>query len=395
MKILQAISYGYLAGGAEKSVFLLRQKLQEHGHKVMVVASDHNKDTAKHFSDLEFPEIDSPATSLSRKALQHLWYAPAYQTIKKTVAKFKPDIVHFHTMGQLSPSALYAIGKVPGVLTVHGPEEYVTNIVEWGLPRHLFNGGTDVSNLTTLGKAYYFYFRFLQRPLYISGFRKHVRAMIAPSQYMANLLQKERYGVPIHHIYNGIELPEQQALQNECQLLYVGRLEYVKGVDVLLKAMPNVVKALPSAHLYIVGDGAVRVELELFVKQQHLQNHVTFCGWLKGGAVSERYRQATVVVMPSVWPENLPTVCIEALASGRLVIGSATGGIPELVQNGITGHTVPAGDAGALAVAIIDMLSQPNLVAMSDACATSAQRFKMAPFIERLEELYQTTLEEA
>lgn len=394
MKILQVVSYGYLAGGAEKSVFLLRQKLQERGHEVMVVSSDHGK-YAEHFSDVEFPEIDKPATSLASKTVWHLWYPPAHRTIKRVIVQFKPDVVHFHTMGQLSPAALFALGRVPGVLTVHGPEEYMSTIVEWGLPSHLFNGKTNVSNLTTLGKAYYFYFRFLQRPLYVRGFRKHVRAIIAPSHYMANVLKKERFDVPIHHIYNGIELPDNHALQNKDQLLYVGRLEYVKGVDVLLKALPQIVKAIPTAQLFIVGDGGARAELEALAGELHLQNHVTFCGWLNDKALSDRYRQSTVVVIPSMWPENLPTVCLEALATGRLVVGSATGGIPELVQDGVTGHTVPPGDAHALAAAIVDVLQQPDLSAMSDARAVSAQRFAITPFIEKLEKLYQTTLEEA
>jgi len=395
MKILQVVSYGYLAGGAEKSVLLLRQKLQQRGHKVMVVASDHNKDTTQHFSDVTFAAIDKPAISLARKTLLHLWHTPAYQAIKNSIAEFKPDVVHFHTMGQLSPAALFALGQVPGVLTVHGPEEYVNSIVEWNFPSNLFNGKPGVTNLTALGKAYYIYFRFLQRPLYVHGFRKHVKAIIAPSNYMANVLKKEHYDVPIHHIYNGIELPEQQPLRNTRQLLYVGRLEYVKGVDVLLKAMLTVVKTLPFTQLQIAGDGAARAELELFVKQHHLQNNVTFCGWLKGDAVRNCYQQATAVVIPSVWPENLPTVCLEALATGRLIIGSDTGGIPELVKNEVTGRTVPAGDANALAIAITDVLQRPDLSAKSDACAISAQQFAMTPFIKRLEKLYQTVVEES
>jgi glycosyltransferase involved in cell wall biosynthesis len=396
MKILQVISYGYLAGGAEKSVFLLQQKLQERGHEVKVIASSHGQDDpGQRFSDVEFPDIDRPASSLAGKAMRYLWYRPAYRTIKTVVSDFKPDVVHFHTMGQLSPSALFAIGGVPGILTVHGPEEYVTGILEWGLPKHLFKDDTiTTANLTTLGKAYYLYFGYVQRPLYILGFRKHIRAMLAPSQYMANVLRQEGYGVPIHQVYNGIVLPKHRPLPSKRQLLYVGRLEHVKGVDVLLRAMPAVVKAVPGVHLHVVGDGASRARLEAFVAQQQLQSRVTFCGWLKGQAVNDKYRQSTAVVIPSVWPENLPTVCIEALATGRLVIGSRTGGIPELVQDGVTGRIVPPGDADALAAAIVDLLSQPNLAAASNACAASAQRFAIRSFIERLEDEYQMAVED-
>lgn len=395
MKILHVISYGYLAGGAEKSVHLLKNSLQDRGHKVAVVSSDHDKDSPEErFSDVEFSEIDGPHTSLIAKTIKHLWYPPSYRTIKAVVAGFQPDIVHFHVMGQLSPSALFAIGKVPGVLTVHGPEEYVTSILEWGFPKHLFKDDTvATTNLTMLGRGYYLYFRFLQRPLYVCGFRKHVRTLIAPSRYMADVLKNEHYGVPIRHIYNGIELPKQQPLKNERRLLYVGRLEYVKGVDVLLKAMPEVARQLPDVHLSIVGDGSVRPELETFVTRHQLQKHVTFHGWLGGNAVSAQYTQTTAVVIPSVWPENLPTVCIEALAVGRPVIGTDSGGIPELVQEGVTGRIVAPGSADELAAAIVGLLSQSDLAATGKACAASMESFKITTFVQNLERLYRQILE--
>lgn len=401
MRILQVISYGYQAGGAEKSVLLLKKHLCRRGHEVMIISSDHIGDTsAKHFSDVEFPEIDNSDAGLTAKAIKHLWYRPSYRTIKNAITEFKPDVVHFHVMGQLSPSALFAIGSVPGVLTVHGPEEYVANILEWGFPKHLFKDDrVAVSNLTVLGLSYYLYFRYLQRPIYTRGFRRHLRALIAPSQYMANILKDEHHGVPIHHIYNGIELPQYQHLPHKRRLLFVGRLEYVKGVDVLLQAMVRVVARLPDVHISIVGDGTARPQLDTFVAKHKLAGHVTFHGWLKDSAVSEQYAESTAVVIPSVWPENLPTVCIEALAVGRPVIGTRSGGIPELIHDGTTGRIIPGGSADELATAIIDLLSRPDLTDMAAACSASVQDFKVSTFIRKLERLYRqivdTSMEEA
>jgi len=391
MKVLQVISYGYLAGGAEKSVSLIKEKLRERGHEVMVVTSDHNlRASEERFSDREFAEIDRPGVSLAAKVVKHLWHWPAYRMIKSAVAEFKPDIVHFHVMGQLSPAALFAVGAVPSVLTVHGPEEYARGILEWGFPKHLFRDErVAVSNLTALGRAYYAYFCRVQRPLYIRGFRKHVKALIAPSRYMADVLAKEGFGVPIRHMYNGIDLPAEQSLHSQNRLLYVGRLEHVKGVDVLLKAMVKVTARMPDVRLSIVGDGAARAELEAFVARKRLQKQVTFHGWLDGAAVSDQYTQATAVVIPSIWPENLPTVCIEALATGRPVIGTNSGGIPELIKDGITGRIVAKGDADELAEAIVEVLSRPDLPAMARTCAASMRGFKIATFVRNLERLYQ------
>ena len=390
MKILQVISYGYVAGGAEKSVLLLKENLTRRGHEVKVVSSNHNQASpAMRFSDLEFPEIDGPHTWLVTKMFKHLWYGPSYRAIKRAVAEFQPDIVHFHVMGQLSPSALFAIGKTPGVLTVHGPEEYVAGIIEWGLPEHLFKDKQiNTANLTLLGRGYYLYFRYIQRLLYIRGFRKHIHALIAPSRYMADVLREERYDVPIQHIYNGIELPPHQPLQQAHGLLYVGRLEHVKGVDVLLKAMKMASRKIPDIHLSIVGDGTTRGALEEYVRQHKLQQYVSFHGWLDAEAVADQYAQAAAVVIPSVWPENLPTVCIEALAIGRPVIGTNSGGIPELIQDGVTGRIVAKGSAEELAGAIVSQLTQSNPEATAAACTASMQDFKITSFVKRLERVY-------
>lgn len=394
MRILQVISYGYLAGGAEKSVMLLKENLKRRGHDVKVISSNHNKNhPAKRFSDIEFPEIDSPHTSLIAKIFKHLWYRPSYKVIKRAVAEFRPDVVHFHVMGQLSPSALFAIGKTPGMLTVHGPEEYVSGIIEWGLPKHLFkNNQISTANLTLLGRGYHFYFRYVQRLMYLLGFRKHIRMLVAPSRYMAGMLHAENYSVPIQHTYNGIELPEHQPLKHTRRLLYVGRLEHVKGIDVLLRAMKVVSRKLPDVHLAIVGDGAMRGELEAYMRQHKLGQYVTFHGWLGAEAVTDQYARTTAVVIPSIWPENLPTVCIEALAMGRPVIGTNSGGIPELIQDGVTGRITPKGNAKELATAIISQLTQPNLEATAVACTASMQDFKVTKFTERLERLYRELL---
>jgi glycosyltransferase involved in cell wall biosynthesis len=216
---------------------------------------------------------------------------------------------------------------------------------------------------------------------------------------MANVIRQERYGVPVQQIYNGIDLPAPLPIHNRSRVLYVGRLEYVKGVEILLHAMRVVVRQLPAVQLAIVGDGAARPRLEAFVKHHHLGDHVTFHGWLESAAVDDHYAQTTVVVIPSIWPENLPTVCIEALATGRPVIGTDSGGMPELIQDGVTGHIVATGDAKALANAIVNVLTDFDLATTPQACAASMESFRIGTFIKNLERIYQrvvdTTLEKA
>lgn len=396
MKILQVISIGHISGGAEKSVFLLKQGLQDQGHEVMVVASDfHADDSVPAYSDITFPALDSKTRSMPMKLLYHLWYPAAYRCLKATIKEFKPDIVHFHTMGQLSPASVFAVGSTPAVLTVHGPEEYTLNLLQWYLPRAVFEGGDiQLKNLTAIGRFHYAYYRFLQRPLYKLAFRRHLKRLIAPSKYMADLLEEENYKVTISQVYNGIDLPAARPVKQSNRLLYVGRLEHVKGVDILIRAMTKVAAAIPSVHLTVVGDGNVRQELEKYTDDHNLNKNITFKGWVENAQVLRYYYDTSAFVIPSIWPENLPTVCIEALAAGRPVIGSRTGGIPELVNDGKTGRIVEPEDPNELASAIESVLGRKDLAKWSTQAAKSMQRFDIKTFIKNTEQVYKEVISE-
>jgi glycosyltransferase involved in cell wall biosynthesis len=383
MKILHVISMGYVCGGAEKSVVLLRDSLRQRGHDVKVMASDRDP-AVPHYSDYECRHIQGGP-------LKHLWSVSAHKTLRKALADFQPDVVHFHTMGELSPSVLYALNGTPALLTVHGPEEYTMNMLEWYLSPEAFKGAVDMNNLTPLGRAQYMFFRYVQRPLYKRGFRR-LSVMVSPSKYLADQLAKEAYDVPIQQIYNGIVLPEQQPLPAEPALLYVGRLEHVKGVDVLLQAMPDILKKVPSATLRVVGDGPDRARLEALAAELGITPAVTFMGWQQD--VFAELAKARVVVVPSVWPENLPTVVIEALAVGRPVIGTRVGGIPELVLHDFSGRIVTPSDSLALANAASDLLLDANLQTMADAARASAKRFSIDSFVGNIESLYSSLAKE-
>lgn len=381
MKILHVISMGYVCGGAEKSVVVLRDGLRARGHEVKIMSSDRDPHEA-HFSDYECRHIQGPLG-----LFRHLWSGSARRTLRRAIREFKPDVVHFHTMGELSPSVLFALGGTPALLTVHGPEEYTTSMLEWYLPPTAFNGDVRLDNLTPVGRLYHTFFKYLQRPLYVLGFRR-LKLMVSPSKYLAKKIGQEQFDVPVAQVYNGIGLPDAKPLPSSPGLLYVGRLEHVKGVEVLLHAMPAIIKKVPKTQLRIVGDGPDRARLESLADELGIGSAVTFCGWRKGDEVLAEYARARVQVIPSVWPENLPTVAIEALAVGRPIIGARVGGIPELIEDGKTGAIVPPGDAPALAETAIRLLNDKKLAAMAKAAQASSHRFALDTFITNIENLY-------
>ncbi len=102
------------------------------------------------------------------------------------------------------------------------------------------------------------YFNYVQKNVYKLGI-KNVDLFIAPSKYMQNAAKGDLS--PIIHLPNFIELREFHELKNNYDLLFVGRVERVKGIEFLIKAMPLIIKAFPQTNLTIVGDGFNRKNL--------------------------------------------------------------------------------------------------------------------------------------
>lgn len=385
MKILQITSVGYLAGGAEKNVRIIRDELIKRGHKVKVLSSDVKGPDM--FNDYEFKTI--PSNFLS-KIVHHLFYFRSYIATRKAIKEFKPDIIHFHTIISCSPSIFFAIRNIPAIMTIHGPEEFILKLMPWLLlPSDYKKVPFDLNNLNTVGKLHYIYYRFLQRPIYRFAMLR-IKIFIAPSKYFAKLIKQDVPAEKIRQIYNGINLPSAKPLTNNTKVLYVGRLEKSKGVDYLIRAFADVISKIPEASLHIVGDGSCRSDLEKLASDLSLNRNVVFRGWLHSEqSMLDEYKNTSMLVIPSVWPENLPTVCIEAHAVGRPVIGTQTGGIPELIKDGQTGYIVPIKDISALRDAILKFLeNRETLNFMSRESVISAKQFSVANFVDQIESLY-------
>jgi glycosyltransferase involved in cell wall biosynthesis len=101
------------------------------------------------------------------------------------------------------------------------------------------------------------------------------------------------------------------------------------------------------------------------------------------------FRSARAVVVPSVWSDPCPTVVLEAMAAGRPVVAAASGGIVDMVVDGVTGVLVPPGDASALARAIDSVLNDPHRGrAFGAAGRNRAREFTVSAVVERIERMY-------
>ena len=172
----------------------------------------------------------------------------------------------------------------------------------------------------------------------------------------------------VHRVYNGVELdrfpPADFASDPPC-IISVGRLIAKKGFRTLIAACARLRRSGRRFRCEIIGEGPMLGELVAQIAAAQLEGEVQLLGPLPQSQIAARLAAATVFALPCTRDadggmDNLPTVIMEAMASGLPVISTPMAGIPEMVEPGLTGALVPADDPAALAEAIGKLLGQPE-----------------------------------
>jgi len=149
------------------------------------------------------------------------------------------------------------------------------------------------------------------------------------------------------------------AWESELRLLFVGRMEWIKGGHILIDALPEISALLARrVSLNFVGDGRERERWSR--RAQSVQSsdgrvHVDFDGWLDGAPLAERFKQADLLVVPSLWPEPFGMVGPEAARYGLPAVAFDVGGISDWLTDGVNGHLAPTNPttASGLARAVV------------------------------------------
>ena len=270
--------------------------------------------------------------------------------------RHKVDIIHTHVGNPIADLAGYAYMKrnkdKPFIITYHGDGQE-------GI-------GGFIRNLSVS-----FYNRFLAEKVL-----SQADVIISPSEYYINESRfLGKYMDKIVVIPNGINVEDFDISysKEECRvglglpideniILFVGSLTPYKGPDVLVKAMPIVVKEVPNTKLVFVGSGRMRDELEELSKKLGVEKHVKFAGFIEESLKPLYYKAADVFCLPSTMStESFGIVNLEAMACGVPIVASKIGGVPDVVKDGENGLLVPPRDSEALADAIIYLLANGNI----------------------------------
>jgi glycosyltransferase involved in cell wall biosynthesis len=402
MRILHVNKFLYRRGGAESYMLDVAALQGAAGHEVEFFGMRHPENPPLRFA-AQFPphvELEPPPSGMGRRlaaTARMVWSPAAQHGMDQVVESFRPDVVHLHNIyHQLSPSVLRPLAerRVPAVMTLHDyklvcPSYLLLDhgkVCDACLDGHFVHAVTRRCKDGSLGASAVLALESsVHRRLGAYG---PVRVLICPSRFMAAKIAQggvyaDRLAVLSNFMDTRAIAPKAGPGGN---IVYVGRLAFEKGVDVLIQS----VSRLGEARLDIAGDGPERHALETLAAAR-APGRVRFHGRLSRKHVLDLIRSAAVVVMPSRCHENQPMTVLEAFACAVPVVTTDLGGLPELVAGGRYGAIVPAENVEALAEVLAGMLADPDRAfAMGQAARTMAMdEFSPERHLAGLEGLYQ------
>jgi len=398
--------YPPVIGGEERHVRNLGTALAQRGHDVSI-------GTLMHPGSPETELDGAIQVHRLRGTLQRLSglhadserrHAPPFPdpelvlALKRLIAKARPDIVHAHNWIYASFLPLKALSGARLVVTLHdyGLACAKKNFMHLGT--HLCSGpalrkclpcaaghyGIVKATATTIGN-------------WATGLaaRRVVDRFIAVSHAVARHTGLTQGPAPYEVIPNfvpddvgvlGAEDSCLRELPGDGFILFVGDMMRLKGIDVLLKAYAGLNCAPP---LVLIGRRLADTPNEF------PPNVRVFSTW-PHSAIMHAWRRSLFGVLPSTGPEACATVIMEAMASGKAVVATDVGGMPDLVDHGETGLLVPPGDAHALARAMQTLLEDRALLArMQAASLASVERLTAGAVVSRIEQVYRDVLRPA
>jgi glycosyltransferase involved in cell wall biosynthesis len=404
MRVLQVNKFLYRRGGAEAYMEDASELLRAAGHTVAYWGMHHplnvHTEYAQHFvSNVELDPPPPGAVPRARAAARMIWSREASERVVDMLDEFKPDVVHAHNVyHQLSPSVLRAISSrgVPIVMTLH---DY-----KLACPSHLFLSGGEVcedclggnflnavrrrcKGGSRVSSAVVAFETAVHRGMGVYG---NVRLFACPSHFMRKKMEEaEVYPERLRVLHNFIQVPAGEAAAADGSVFYAGRLSREKGVDVLVEAAGRA----EDLQVTIAGDGPERTALESRAASI-APGRVRFLGHVSAAEVQATMSTASVVCAPSRCYENQPLMVLEALGLGVPVVGSALGGIAELIRDGEFGRTVPADDPEALAAALRQVTSDPVSGRAMGAAGRRhvEQQYSAAAHLRGLQDLYEEAL---
>lgn len=161
----------------------------------------------------------------------------------------------------------------------------------------------------------------------------------------------------IEVLHNGVLMPEYVKQDySDHNVLMLGRLGVRKGTYDLLDAIPMIKKAIPDVAFFLCGDGDVE-QCKMIAKEKELEENVYFSGWVQDGEKERLLQSCSTFILPS-YHEGMPMSVLEAMSYGLITVSTNAGGIPQIIEDGIDGFRIDAGDVKAIEHTLINVLNK-------------------------------------
>ena len=331
----------YHVGGACIHVYQLANALAELGHEVHVIYSldwyYFKKGNIEPIS--AYPNNENVILHPIRSQIGSLtpliaytfgYYYPLSKKILQTIKTIQPDLIHHHNITGFGPFILkekaervfYTAHDFWAVCPTFSLLKY--NKIPCFTPR-------NCAICSIFSKKPPQIWRYIINNKQLT---ENMDIIISPSNYMKNELKRLGISKRIEVIPNFVEVDkhEKQKYSISPYLLYVGRLEYNKGIIELIESFYDVLLKT-EYNLIIAGDGSLRNKVKNMVSSERSHGKIHYLGQQDPSTLSTLYKSAAAVIIPSIVPENCPMVALESISHGTPIIAIRSGGLTEIIEN--------------------------------------------------------------
>ena len=359
-----------MGGGGGRAAADICRALADRGHEIRVQTAC--------FKDLPRVEARDGYTIYRSPALRQrahtcsVWEMGAYLVLNafpalRQVSSWQPDLVHAHFAVPTGVLAwfLYRLKGIPYVISTQLGD------IPGGLPDQ-----TD------------HFFRLIMP--FTKRIWRDAAAVTAPSEHI-RVLAGRTYPRPIAVIPNGLDptwfIPSPRGVHDPIRLVFAGRFNPQKNLPFLIDLAARV-KDLDWV-MDLLGDGPDMPVIRNKIDQYDLNDRIRLHGWVPPQSVTEVLGQSDLMILPS-WIEGMPLVGAAALGAGLAILGSAVGGITDVVEQGVNGLLCTPGDLNDFEQALRVMLSDnQGLSAMKQASRSLAKRYDLGSVAAEFEDIFQ------
>ena len=376
-------SIGGVAGVSQ----YLSEELVKSGHSVDVITARRDHKGRQKLSSPLF-EIINGVNVYRYRSLLNIGHMSLFPSLFSHLMRNKYDVLHYHSYRHPLCDISAFIGKLKNSVNIlhgHGPFFEEGEISKF---KHYIYGLYDKVALRTVLKCSD---KIIALNSYEEG--RYIQLGIKPSKIIVIPNAAENI---CFNEFNTEPFLLKYGLLGKKILLFVGILNLAKRPDLLVKALPKIIKEVPSAHLVLVGpDGGFLNKVKVIVKQFTLEKNITITGPLYGTEKQMAFSSASLFLLPSDL-DAYPLVLSEALAHGLPVVTTNARGPADIISDGINGYIVQKGDLNKISEKSILLLNDSQLHKQfsDNAKRIAINKFSAPAVTKKIELLYLDILEQ-